>query len=251
MMPAWLGVLLPLIGWPGPATAKIQRAEVHVACAANFANVQARLSEVFTRGSGHTVVVSTGSSGQLYAQIRNGAPFDVFLSADSERPARLEQDSFAVARSRFVYALGRLALYGPGLDSVRAGGVDLRDARYRTIAIANPATAPYGDAALQVIARLGLRDRVTDRLIRGESIAQTFQFVESRAAVLGFVAYSQVRSKPARTFWLVPLDYHDPISQEAVLLRRGESNPAARAYVEFLKGEVASRVIASFGYATP
>jgi molybdate transport system substrate-binding protein len=250
-MPAWFGVVLLLVASADPAPAEVQRAEVHVACAANFADVQARLSEVFTRGSGHTVIVSTGSSGQLYAQIRNGAPFDVFLSADSERPARLEEDGFAVVRSRFVYALGRLALYGPGLDSVRAGGVDLRDPGHGPIAIANPVAAPYGAAALQVIARLGLRGRMTDRLIRGESIAQTFQFVESRAAVLGFVAYSQVRSRPARTFWLVPQDYYDPISQEAVLLRRGESNPAARAYLEFLKGEVARRVIASFGYATP
>jgi molybdate transport system substrate-binding protein len=233
-----------------PAVAAAQRNEVHVAVAANFADAQTRLASLFTAGSGHRIVASAGSSGQLYAQVRNGAPFDIFLSADTVRTAQLERDSLTVPRSRFVYAVGRLVLYGPGLDSVRSGGADLRDGQPTALAIANPVTAPYGAAAVQVLVRMGRLQALEGRLVRGESIAQAFQFVESRAAPLGFVALSQVRDKAAHTYWLVPAEYHDPIAQEAVLLRRGQSNPAALAYVAFLKGDVARRVIESFGYGT-
>jgi len=241
--------LAVLLGCGAPGT-DAQRGEVRVAVAANFADAQARLANVFTAGTGHRVIASLGSTGQLYAQIRNGAPFDVFLSADAERPAQLERDSLAVPGTRFVYAEGRLVLYGPGLDSVRDGGADLGALPSAAIAIANPGIAPYGAAALQVLARLGLSQSAESRLVRGENIAQAYQFVETRAAPLGFVALSLVRDKPARTYWLVPAAYHDAIAQEAVLLERARSNPAARAYLAFLRGDVARRVIASFGYDT-
>jgi molybdate transport system substrate-binding protein len=196
------------------------------------------------------VVASAGSSGQLYAQIRNGAPFDVFLSADTARPAQLERDGLTEPGSRFTYAVGRLVLYGPTLDSVRAGGADLRGAGVRHIAIANPRTAPYGAAAVQAIERLGLGTQLRDRVVQGENIAQTWQFVRSGAAELGFVALSQVLSEPTRTYWLVPQDHHDMIAQDAVLLRSAASEPAAIGYLAFLRTDTARRVIELSGYGT-
>jgi molybdate transport system substrate-binding protein len=184
----------------------------------------------------------------MYAQIRNGAPFDVFLAADTERPGLLEDEGEAVPGSRFTYAIGRLVLYGPGLDSVRSHGVDLRDPRNRRIAMANPKLAPYGRAAVQTFERLGFTDVVAARLVQGENVAQTYQFVHTGAAELGLVAFSQVYGERPHRYWLVPTEYHDPIAQDAVLLRRGATNPAALAYIEFLRGTVARRIIEGFGY---
>jgi molybdate transport system substrate-binding protein len=224
------------------------RGAVSVAVAANFADVHAQLAARFSSSTGHRVITSAGSSGQLYAQIMSGAPFEVFLSADTARPAQLERDGLTVAGTRFTYAVGRLALFGPSLDSVRADGEDLRAARFAHVAIANPTTAPYGAAAVQVIARLGLTQALRDRLVQGESIAQTFQFVKSGAAELGFVAWSQVVRERRHRYWLVPAEQHDVIAQDAVLLRRGAANAAARAYIEFLRGDLARRMIAAQGY---
>lgn len=248
-VPVGLWVVVALLVSPEVASTG-HRGVVHVAVAANFGAVHERLATLFTAGTGHEVVSSTGSSGQLYAQIRNGAPYDVFLSADSDRPLLLEQSGAASAGMRFTYAVGRLALYGPSLDSVRAFGVDLRDRRHQRIAIANPKTAPYGAAAVQVLARLGLTDVVASRLVRGENVAQAYQFVHSGAAELGFVAASQVQGEPAQAYWMVPAEYHDVIAQDAVLLRRGEGNPAALAFAEFMRGGLARGVIESFGYDT-
>jgi molybdate transport system substrate-binding protein len=224
------------------------RGTVHVAVAANFAAAHDYLVTAFEAGTGHTVVTSTGATGQLYAQIRNGAPFDVFLAADTERPGLLEDEGEAVPGSRFTYAIGRLVLYGPGLDSVRSHGVDLRDPRNRRIAMANPKLAPYGRAAVQTFERLGFTDVVAARLVQGENVAQTYQFVHTGAAELGLVAFSQVYGERPHRYWLVPTEYHDPIAQDAVLLRRGATNPAALAYIEFLRGTVARRIIEGFGY---
>lgn len=230
------------------AAGRVHRGTVHVAVAANFADAQEYLTEAFQAGTGHRVVTSIGATGQLYAQIRNGAPFDVFLAADEERPERLELEGEGAPGSRFTYAIGRLVLYGPGLDSVRAHGVDLVNPRNRRIAMANPKLAPYGRAAQQTLERLGLTRTVASRLVQGENIAQTFQFVSSGAAELGFVAFSQVYREPSRTYWLVPEEYHDPIAQDAILLRTGASNPAAIAWMDFLRGDVARRIIEAFGY---
>lgn len=224
---------------------------VHVAVAANFADVQGALAAVFTEGMGHRIVASVGSTGQLYAQIRNGAPFDVFLAADAERPALLERDGLAVAGSRFTYALGRLVLYGESLDSVQAGGRDLLDPRVRNVALALARTAPYGTAAEEVLRRLGHDSVLASKLVRGENIAQTFHFVESGAAELGFVAFSQVIRKHPHQYWLIPEELHTPIRQDAVLLVRGEGKAAARQYLAFLQSEAARSRIEAFGYGVP
>lgn len=234
----------------GRATPEAEAEEVRVAVTASFADVQAELARRFRARGGPPVRASVGSTGQLYAQVRGGAPFDVLLAADAERPRRLEAEGEAVAGSRFTYAYGRLALYGPTLDSVRAAGADLRAARLTHLAIANPAVAPYGVAALEVLQRLGLRERLQPRLVRGESVAQTYQFVRTGAAELGFVALSQVIRAPRRSYWLVPAELHRPIAHDAVLLRAGAQSPAAREYLRFLQSAEARRVIESFGYAT-
>jgi molybdate transport system substrate-binding protein len=233
-------------GCRGPAS---QPAEtVSVAVAANFADVQTELARRFEAETGYGVVASSGSTGQLSAQIVNGAPFQVFLSADAERPRLLEEAGLAVSGTRFTYAQGRIALYGPRLDSVRAGGADLRGDGYTHLAIANPTTAPYGAAAHEVLARLGAEAVARPRLARGENIAQTYQFVGTGAAELGFVALSQVKSEPARSYWLVPTELHSPILQDAVLLRGAEDHAAATAYLQFLRSPAAREVIESFGY---
>jgi molybdate transport system substrate-binding protein len=233
-----------------PSAGGGERLEVRVAVAANFAEVQSQLAERFEKGTGHRVVASVGSTGQLYAQVMNGAQFDVFLSADAKRIDLLEQAGADVDGTRFTYAVGRLAMFAPARASLRSVEVELRDTANRKIAIANPATAPYGDAAMQMIEHLGLRPVVATRLVRGESVTQTYQFVKTGAAEIGFVALSQVLKDPERTYSIVPQEMHRPIVQDAVMLVYGETNPAARAYLEFLRGEVAKRIIRAAGYET-
>jgi molybdate transport system substrate-binding protein len=226
-------------------------APINVAVAANFSATQDALAARFTELTGTPVVASAGSTGQLFAQIQNGAPFHVFLSADQERPQQLEAAGLAVAGSRFSYAEGRLALYGPGLDSVRADAADLRDRTDARVAIANPETAPYGAAAVAAIEKLGLARGLAPRIVQGESIAQADQFVRSGSAELGFVALSQVIHEPASRYWVVPRELHAPILQDAVLLVPGRSHPAAQEYLDFLKGEEARRIIEADGYSIP
>jgi molybdate transport system substrate-binding protein len=220
---------------------------VRVAVAANVQDAHGELARAFEARSGRRVVVSTGSSGQLYAQIRHGAPYDVFLAADDERPRLLEDEGRTVAGTRFTYAVGRLVLFGPGLDSVRSGGADLHG-ELRHLAIAHPRTAPYGAAAEEVLVGLGVAERLAPRLVRGENIGQTFQFVKTGAAELGFVALSQVRGEPPHTYWLVPADRHRPLLQDAVLL---EDRAAAREYLAFLRSAEAARLLEGWGYSVP
>jgi molybdate transport system substrate-binding protein len=233
---------------PGPVGSLVDT--VRVAVAANFAATQSRLASAFEAGTGHHVVAIVGSTGQLYAQIMNGAPFDVFLSADRKRVALLLEAGAAVEGTRFTYARGQLVLYAPTLDSIGSIDAELRGTDYRRLALANPTTAPYGAAAMEVLDRLGLRAAVASKLVRGENVTQTLQFVKSGAAELGFVAWSQVLDEPGRTRVLVPDSLYSPIAQDAVLLVAGESNPAARAYLAFLRGDVARRVIRAAGYET-
>ena len=236
--------LLP--GCAPPAAA----ATVRVAVAANFQPVLEDLAPVFRERTGHALAVSGGSSGKLATQIEQGAPFDVFLSADSERPARLVESGAAVAGSGFTYAVGRLVLWSPRVEW-RLGPEVLRRDDFDHLAIASPEAAPYGAAALQVLDRHGVRERLEPKLVRGESVGQTFAFIASGAAELGFVALSQVTGKPGGSSWAVPADLHDPIAQQAVLLARAAEPAAARAFLDFLRGDEARRVIASFGYALP
>jgi molybdate transport system substrate-binding protein len=222
-----------------------------VAVAANFAATQEALAARFTELTGTAVVASAGSSGQLFAQIQNGAPFHVFLSADQARPEQLEAAGLAVPGSRFSYAEGRLALFGPGLDSVRADAADLRERSDVRVAIANPQTAPYGAAAVAAIEELGLTQGLTPRVVQGESIAQAEQFVRSGSAELGFLALSQVIGEPASRYWLLPRELHAPILQDAVRLQAGRDHPAAQEYLDFLKGHEARRIIEAGGYSIP
>lgn len=229
-------------------------AEVTAAVAANFTVATERLAPAFERATGHKLIASFGSTGKLYAQIRNGAPFDVFLAADERRPKLLESAGYAVPGSRFTYAIGRLVLWSPDPTVVDSGAVVLRDGNFAHLAIANPKTAPYGAAAEQVIRHLGLWARLAPRLVRGENIAQTFQFVSTGNARLGFVALAQVRALPATrrgSQWLVPATFYDPLRQDAVLLRRSAGSTAARAFLDYLRSPEAQAIIHQLGYATP
>jgi len=249
VVPAGLVLALVLPGCSRPREA--DEDVVRVAVASSFLEAHAELSRSFEALTGWRVVASSGSTGALYAQVLNGAPFHLFLAADEERPRRLEEQGRARRGRRLTYARGRLALYGPALDSVRDGGSDLVQGRFTRLAIANPATAPYGAAAQDVLRRLGVADRVAPRTARGESVAQVLHFVRSGAAELGFVALAQVRHEPARRLWVVPADLHRPILHDGLLLEAGEAHPGALAYFEFLRGPQARRVLLEHGYADP
>jgi molybdate transport system substrate-binding protein len=218
--------------------------EAHVAVAANFAVPARQLAQAFGAGTGHKLILSNGSTGKLYAQIRSGAPFDVLLSADEETPRRLEAEKLAVPGSRFTYAVGRLAFIHPGQH--RVDEQVLRRQGFRRLAIANPKLAPYGAAAKQTLEKLGLWEAMQPKLVQGENIAQTFQFVATGNADAGFVALSQIdRGAP---HWLVPEGLHAPLRQDAVLVSRGARNPAASGFLEYLKSAPARERIRSHGY---
>ena len=239
------------IVFAGLCSASLQAAEVQVAVAANFAVPLRKIAEDFSRHSGHTLRVSSGATGKLYAQIVNGAPFEVFLSADSTTPERLEKEGQVVAGSRYTYAVGRLVLWSAQAGVVDEKGEILNTGPFRYLALANPKTAPYGAAAVEVLKARGLYARLQDKYVQGENIAQTHQFVASGNAEIGFVALSQVWQDGKLTggsAWRVPPELHAPIRQDAALLKRGEANAAARAFLDYLKSEPARRVIAAYGY---
>lgn len=225
--------------------------EIRVAVASNFRPALAAAAERFQHGSGHVVRLIPGSTGKHYAQIRNGAPFDAFFAADSERPSRLEREQRSVPGSRFTYAVGRLVLWSPDAGLVDPDGEVLAAGRFRHLAIANPELAPYGEAARAVLHSLGLWESLAPRLVRGENIAQTFQFVISGNAELGFVARSQLQM-PGREFagssWQPPPELYPPIEQQAVLLRE---TPAGRAFMSFMQGEEARAIVRAYGYDSP
>lgn len=227
--------------------APVAAAEVSVAVAANFTRPAEALGAAFSAATGDRVVFSFGATGQLYAQISQGAPFEVFLSADDKRPAQAVIEGLGVAGSVFTYAVGKLVLYGPGRD-LADGEAVLEAGRFEHLAIADPRTAPYGAAAIEALNALGLAEALAGRLVVGESITQTLQFVDSGNAELGLVALSQVSDKPAAELWPVPTELHAPIRQDAVLLRTGEDNPAALAFLEFLRTETAKTIITRYGY---
>jgi len=225
-------------------------AEVNVAVAANFTDAMRDIVPLFEKATGHTVKVSFGSTGKLYAQIENGAPFEVFLAADTKRPAKAEESGLAVSGSRFTYATGRLWLWSGKAGVWRDGEAWLKAATFAHLAIANPKTAPYGLAAQQVMQHLGIWDGVQPKVVRGDSIAQTFQFVVSGNAEAGFVAGSQVKGwkGTAGSRWEVPQTCYAPIEQQAVLLAKGADSEAARAFLSFLKSDTARAVIRGYGY---
>jgi molybdate transport system substrate-binding protein len=225
--------------------------DVQVAVASNFATPMQRIAEAFTRDTGHQMLLSVGASGRFHAQIVNGAPFDVFLSADAETPARLEAAGAAVPGSRFTYAIGRLVLWSARPGFVDAQGAVLRGGGFRHLALANPKTAPYGAAAQQALRGLGLFDTLRPKFVQGENIAQVQQFVASGNAELGFVALAQVWRNGViaqGSAWIVPATLHAPIRQDAVLLLPGRDKPAAKALLAYLQGDAARALIRGFGY---
>lgn len=229
-------------------TVSARAAEVSVAVAANFTEPAKEIAAAFQKATGNTLALSFGPSGGFYAQISHGAPFEVFLSADDERPKKLEADGFAVPGTRFPYAVGRLVLYSrtPGLTD--AGEAALKSGRFERLAIADPAAAPYGEAAIETMRRLGVYEAIKLKVVQGASIAQAFQFVSTGAAEVGFVAQSQVVALKGGSRWLVPERLHAPILQDAVLLKPGAADPAARAFLAFLRSPAAVTIIRRYGY---
>jgi molybdate transport system substrate-binding protein len=225
--------------------------DVQVAVAANFGAPMRRLATEFERHSHHGVHIVTAATGTLYAQIENGAPFEILLAADEGTPRRLEAEGKGVPGSRFTYALGRLVLWSARPGYVDGAGAVLRQGHFAHIAVANPRLAPYGAAAFEVLRALGLAETLGPRLVLGENVSQAAQFVVTGAAELGFVALSQVRSPgqaAAGSWWLVPDGLYSPIRQGAVLLRPGAEDPAARALLEYLRSPEARVTIESYGY---
>lgn len=258
---AWcrLGLALALLATMAGAHAD----DVSVAVAANFRAPMEAIAPEFKRLTGHNIVASYGATGKFYAQIRNGAPFEVLLAADDKTPARLEQEGAAVAGTRFTYAIGTLALWSPKPDLVdirgdilrRSAGTDSGGAAgVAHIALADPKLAPYGAAAVQALKALGLHDALQPRFVTGEDINQAYQFVASGNAELGFVALSQITREGELTggsAWIVPRNLYAPIRQDAVLLASGRDKPAALALLQFLRGDWALARMISFGYAAP
>ncbi|OFZ85930.1 MAG: molybdate ABC transporter substrate-binding protein [Betaproteobacteria bacterium RBG_16_64_18] len=226
-------------------------AEVQAAVAANFAAPMKAIVAEFEQATGHKVHLSFGASGRFYAQIRNGAPFHVLLSADEDIPARLEREGLSVPASRFTYAVGTLVLWSARTDFVDARGAVLSRGAFAHLAVANPKLAPYGAAAMETLDKLGLAAALRSKLVFGENIAQAHQFVASGNAELGFVALSQVM-KDGRiaggSAWVVPASMHSPIRQDAVILARGRGNAAAAALLRFLHQAGAVAIIRSYGY---
>lgn len=230
-----------------------QAGEVRVAVAANFAGPMARIGEAFTAATGHTLKVSVGATGKFYSQIVAGAPFEVLVAADDETPKRLIAEGHAVNGSRFTYAVGRLVLWSARPGFVDDQGAVLASAKFAHLAIANPKVAPYGRAALEVLEARGLREALQAKLVTGESIAQAHQFALTGNAELGFIALSQVAipDRPVTgSYWLVPPSLYGEIRQDAVLLKAGEKNDAAKALLDHLKSASAKSVIQTYGYGS-
>lgn len=234
--------------------APISADTVQIAVAANFAGVLDQLAIPFNQRTGHTIVASSAATGKLYAQIKNGAPFELLLAADASTPEKLEQEGAAVPKSRFTYAIGKLVLWSPRDGLVDGKGDVLKQGSFAHLAIANPKVAPYGVAAIEVLKKLDALDHLQPKIIQGENIAQTYQFIASGNAELGFVALSQVQ-KDVRSghgsVWMVPEDAYQPIVQDAVVLKAGQDKTAVEAFIRFLKSSEARQLIQSSGFDLP
>ena len=229
----------------------LHAAEVQVAVAANFTAPAKDIAVLFEKDTGHKATLSFGSTGQFYAQINEGAPFQVFLAADDTTPARLEKENQTVAGSRFTYAIGALVLWSAKEGFVDGKGEVLKAGSFAHLSIADPEKAPYGTAAVETLTRLGLNDALQAKIVKGNNISQAHQFVSTSNAELGFVALSQVYKDGKVTSgsaWIVPAELYEPIRQDAVILAKGQGNAAASAFVDYLKGPKAGKVIESYGY---
>ncbi|MDX8379028.1 MAG: molybdate ABC transporter substrate-binding protein [Gallionella sp.] len=228
--------------------------EIKVAVASNFTAPMKQIAALFQKQTGHAVTLSFGSTGKFYAQIKNGAPYDIFVAADMKTPQRLDQDGMTVVGSRFVYALGKLVLWSAQPGVVENKGDVLRKGHFAKLAIADPKLAPYGLAAKQTLAGLGLWNTLQEKLVLGENITQAWQFVATENAKLGFVALSQIMKSGQVTrgsWWIVPSKLHQPIRQSAVLLSVAKDNASAQAFLGFLKGKQTRAIIRDFGYGLP
>jgi len=241
-----LALFLPLmLGVAGSARAET----VSVAVAANFADAAKAIAAAYTARTGNDVTISSGATGALYTQISQGAPFEVLLSADSKTPKKAVDAKLGVDGTEFTYAVGKIVLFSA--DPAEVTGEDtLKVGKFDKIAIADPKTAPYGAAAIEAMTKLGVIDAVTQKLVTGTSIAQAYQFVDSRNAELGFVALSQVVKRTDGSRWLVPQEDYTPLTQDAVLLAPGKDSAGAKAFLDFLKSDDGVAVIKSFGYET-
>ncbi len=233
------------------AAGNVTAEEIRVVVASNFTDALREIAGRFEMKTQHKVSVISGSTGKHYAQISNGAPFDVFFAADVKRPELLEQQGLALPGSRFTYAVGKIVLWSPDQDYIDTSANVLKQGKFNHLSIANPKLAPYGRAAQQVLKKLGLWNKLQGRMVRGENIGQAFQFVKSGNARLGFVAFSQIK-KPDNaiegSFWQVPESLYDPIDQQAVLIK---DNEAARAFLDFVRQDEALQIIRNFGYGVP
>ncbi|MBT9465351.1 molybdate ABC transporter substrate-binding protein [Hydrogenophaga sp.] len=240
-----------LFAWLFFMVGALHAAETQVAVAANFAEPIKAIAAVLEKTTGHKLRITVGSTGRLTAQIRNGAPFDVLLSADTHAPAQMEADGLAQPGSRFTYATGKLVLWSADAAKVDGQGAVLKTDGFRKLAIANPKTAPYGAAAVEVIDKLGLSSTLTPKLVQGESIGQAYNFAYTGNAEIAFVAMSQVleggRLKSG-SMWVVPQNLYAPIRQDAVLLKTGASNEAAQALMKLLQSPNIKTLIRSYGY---
>jgi molybdate transport system substrate-binding protein len=236
--------LIAAVSMGGEASA----AQTNVAVAANFTGPAKEIAAVFKAKTGHEAILSFGSSGQFYTQITQDAPFQVFLSADDERPKKLVDDGLGVADGRFTYAIGKLVLWSKNPDFVK-GEETLRSSAFSKLSICNPVAAPYGAASIETMKSLKLYDALRPKFIEGANIAQAFQFVDTGNAELGFVALSQIIGNDTGSRWIIPQDLYEPIRQAAVLLKKGAANEAASAFMIFLKGPEARAIIEKYGYA--
>jgi molybdate transport system substrate-binding protein len=221
---------------------------VHVAVAANFTEPAKEIAELFEQRSGSRAVLSFGSTGQLFTQITQHAPFEVFLSADEETPRNAVAAGLGLADTVFTYAVGKVVLYSTTLDLAQ-GETALRQGRFEKLAIANPTTAPYGAAAIETLKSLALDKELAGKIVQGNNITQTFQFVETGNAEVGFVALSQVLGKNSKSVWIVPQTLYSPIRQDAVLLKTSSENTAAREFISFLKHPDTIKIIEKYGYS--
>ena len=245
--------------WPGfiilfVFTSCAEAKPVHVAVAANFSKTMKSLVAEFEKTSDYQIALSFGSSGKFYAQIKQGAPYELFFSADQAKPDALQKEGLVIASSRFTYAIGRLALWSAQPDFSDKIEIKLKDGSFNKLAIANPKLAPYGAAAFQVLRYLELIDVTQPKWVRGENIAQTYQFVSSGNADLGFIALSQLlginkaNNINRGSYWLLPDSMHRPIKQDVVLLRSAEKSLGAKAFLDFIHTDKAQNIIAQYGY---
>lgn len=245
----WRYIFCFLLSFAGAE--KIMAEEITVAVSSNFAAPAKAIALGFEAQTGHHIRLVPGSSGRIFAQILHGAPFDVFLSADRSKPAALEAQGMALPDSRFTYAVGSLALWSSQADLITTGAGVLKEGRFDKLALANPRLAPYGIAARQVLQSLGLYDVLSAKFVRGENIAQTYQFVATGNADLGFIARSQLPADNTGSVWIIPENLHQPIRQDAVILKSTGDNKAAIAFMRFLSSDRAKDIIRRHGYKIP